>query len=333
MQKDPPLQISRMHEDILRYIYTFHFLNLEQVMRLLRYSPNSKRNCQKLLKELRDHLYLDSPRLPRAYLGNPPFVYCLSREGLNYLRDLGYDTDFRFRQIDHNQPSYSWLNHLMALNDFLICACLLPNSGYSIALETVIHEWIIKRRFNTSVEVRIKKETGGFEKKTVGVIPDAFINFRFRNNLHMPLLVELDRDSESRWKIREKVYSLLAYVDGPYAKLFEVDPDMATIAFVVADNNTHRRDLILHYIESVLKETNRLSDAEMFYVAALPSGILSPIDIFLSPLWHRPFDYEELEKAEANARFPGQVLLLSNNIPKVKVYTTPLPLIDGTLLA
>jgi len=332
MQKDEPLQIARIHEEILRDIYTFHFLNLEEVMRLLRYSPNSKRNCQKLLKQLRDHSYLDSPRLPRSYLGNPPFVYTLSREGLNYLRDLGYDTDFRFRPIDHKQPSYSWLSHMTSLNDFLICACLLSDTGYSIAVETLIHEWIIKRRFNVSVEVRIKKETGGFEKRTVGVIPDAFINFRFRSNLHMPLLVEMDLASESKWKIREKVYALLAYVDGLYAKLFEVDPDTATIAFVVPDNNTHRRDLLLHYIESVLKETNRLSDAEMFYVAALPQGVLNPIDVFLTPLWHRPFEFEELDKSEANARFPNQVLLSSYTFPKVKVYTAPLPLIVGSLL-
>ncbi len=326
-----PLPISRMHDAILGDIYTFHFLNLEQVMLLRGYGPKSKRNCQKLLKQLTDISFLDHPRLPRASLGNPPFVYTLTRDSLNYLKDLGYDTDFRFRPIDHKQPSYSWLNHMMRLNDFLICATLLPNIEPSIAVETLYHEWLIRHRFPASVEVRIKKEYGGVEKKHEGVIPDSFINFRLPRNRHMPIIVELDNGSESRWKIREKVYALLAYIDGPYTKLFGTN--LVTICFVVPDNNTHRRDLLLHYIESVLEEKNLCDVADTFRACTLPTGVLSPRDVFLTPLWHRPFDFEEIDKAEANARFLGKVLLSSHDASKVKVYSRSLPLIDGDLLA
>jgi hypothetical protein len=318
------LVISRMHDAILRDIYTFHYLSLDQVMRLRGYHPASASNCRKLLKQLTDVGFLDSPKLPRAYLGNPPYVYTLGRSGLNYLKDQGYDIEFRFRPNEHAQPSYSWLNHTMALNDFLICASLLEKSEPSIVLETLFHEWIIKRRFFTHVEVKTKTETGSTKEK-VGVIPDGFLNFRFLDNTHMPIIFEMDLSQESKWKIKQNLQARILYVKGPYQKLF--DTTHATVAYAVAGGDTHRRDMLLDYCEQVLNETFTKDMADTFLFCALPPGLLDPRQIFLSPLWHHPFDFELLERTEANARFPN-TRFVSCGDGYVKRYHKPLVLLE-----
>lgn len=163
-----------------------------------------------------------------------------------------------------------------------------------------------KKWYSARVSITVV-EQGQKKIKTVKVVPDAWLDIRLPDGTHMPVVFELDRGSESKWKIQEKVQALLRYVQGPYKDLF--DTPYATIAFGTPAGE-HRRDMLLGYCEQALDEIQERRHADVFRFAALPAGETGPTRLALSPLWHRPF------------AFVGS--------GKQKAYTTPLPLVESS---
>lgn len=100
-----PLVVSSASDTFLKGLYSFPYLTVMQVMRLLKYSPHSLTRAQALLKTLTDHQYVHRPKLPHTVTGKAPYVYRLDRLGFAYVRDYGFDTNFRYRPSEHEQPS------------------------------------------------------------------------------------------------------------------------------------------------------------------------------------------------------------------------------------
>jgi hypothetical protein len=236
----------------------------------------------------------------------------LGKQSLKYLDSCGFDIDFRFREWEHKQYSFPDWPHEKRLSDFLICATHLENFVPQFHLEVITHEWLIRRYYHATVEIKVQRGTKHMTT-SVGVIPDAFFCFVRSDGVRFPVLFEMVRQFASKKRIKEKILALLAYVRGPYRKLF--DMPYVTIAFAVSDNDIVRRDLLLSYCEQVLEETGQKAESiiDLFRVCSLPHGVLDPKQVFISPLWHRPFDFERVGSDDAHER---------------KVYAKPLPLLE-----
>lgn len=301
---------------ILRYLYLYHTLTVEQVMRLLAYSPKSKTRAQELFKALYDHAYVERPKPPyiktaQDYYAKAPYMHTLTKTGLHYLEGDGFDVSFRFRPGEQKALGSGWLKHLEELNDFLITASLVPKAVPGITFDPFTdlqHEWMLRRN---PVYLKVEVSQGDRSKQVIEkVIPDAWLNFGYPDGTHLPLLVEWDRGSEFREKLTRKFKALLRYTrEGYYEKRFGTS--FYTFAFIAP--TPHRRDMLLGYCEDVLTELHLAEVVkDGVRVAALPSSVTDPITAFFTPRWHRPFDYEK----SGNAR------------SRVKVYNNPLPLLD-----
>jgi len=291
--------------------YILRHLDVLQFLQVLGYSPHSISRCQGNLALLFGAGFLYRHKIPHLSTGWVPYIYCLGKRSLTYLESCGFDVDFRLREWEHRHSTYQDMPHEMRLSDFLICASLLENFSPQFHLEVITHEWLIRRYYYASVAVPVQRGTRQVNI-TVGVVPDAFLCFVRSDGVRFPILFEMVRRFASKRRIKEKILALLSYIRGPYSKLF--DERYVTVAFAVFDNNITKRNRLLEYCEQVLTEADALNMADLFRFCALPNGVLDPKQMFLHPLWHKPFDFQLVEADDAH---------------KTKTYNKPMPLLEA----
>jgi hypothetical protein len=100
----------------------------------------------------------------QAGTGNHQFPLCLLPwySWNRYLQALGYDIP-SFHPSEHTHHKPQFLNHTLAVNDFLIAASLLPSSAPDIAVVDIRHDLTLKRTSQP-------------------VIPDGWIDFRINQH-------------------------------------------------------------------------------------------------------------------------------------------------------
>jgi hypothetical protein len=280
-EQSPPKPLSPARETILRDLSRYHYLTAQQVQRL-HYASGSITYVQSMLKRLAEEEYCQRVWLPRAsQFGSAPSVYRLARKGLNLLREQGLEVERRHRPSEHVAHSYLFLNHTLAVNDFLISAELVVGNlpGYGIA--RVVHEQELKRRpFYVELD-------GGRQ----AVIPDAWLDFRVRGTYQACLALELDMGTESQKRWRRKVRALLAFANGPYQEAFATRS--LTVA-VVATSGERRLADLLGWTEEELRAAGEEQNASLFlFVACSPADVL-PSDLFFGRCWYEPYGQQPL---------------------------------------
>src|SRR5947209_7228963 len=162
------------HETILKSVYTYYYLTAKQVGRL-HYSPGSFTRVEKLLKELRDHEYVQWDFLPvKRRFGSSPAYYMLAKRGISYLRRLGSDVSILPYPSEKKELKSMFIPHTMSVNEILIAANLLPRVAPAYSLFAMRHELLLKRTMKSSV------------------IPDGWLDFR-RGNEQICFWLEVDR--------------------------------------------------------------------------------------------------------------------------------------------
>jgi len=261
---------------VLHALNRYHFLTAQQVQRL-RYSGGSLTYVQSMLKRLAEQGYCQRLWLPRATQhGSAPSVFRLATNGLNFLREQGVAVNARYRPSDHNGHSYLFLNHTLALNDFLITAELLARQRPEFSLAGFLHEQDLKRQ-PFYVDVAGERQA---------VIPDAWLDFRAGDLYQVCLAVELDMGTEEQKKWRRKVRALTAFANGPYQEAFGTTS--LTIAVVVASGERRLSEL-LTWTEAELRAAGEDQNASLFLFVACSPAQLSPDDLFFRPCWYQPF--------------------------------------------
>lgn len=271
---------------ILRNLARFHYLVARQVCRLL-YSPSSITYVQTRLKLLTEEGFCQRIWLPkRARYGSAPAVYTLARRGINYMAAAGVDVIRRYHPAEQEARSFLFLNHTIALNDFLISAELLGRWAPEFKLARLLHERELKRK-----PVYVSSDQG----RRVPVIPDAWLDFRIQDSFQVCMAVEIDRGTEEQKRWREKVARLLLYADGPYQEAFGT----RSLTFAVATTAGYWRLMeLMAWTRAELEARREQSQADLFLFAHIEPDTIDPERVFLSPIWRQPFNEEPIALLE-----------------------------------
>jgi hypothetical protein len=255
--------LTTADETILQQFTIYPYLTGEQVTRLL-YRSGSARYVSAKLKLLTEAKFLH--RLERETI-NFPYVYSLGIRGTRYLQALGFDLP-TLHPSEHTRHKPQFLNHTLAVNDFLIAATTLPSSTPSIAVVDIRHDLILKRTSQP-------------------VIPDGWIDFRIREHTQVCIWLEMDMGTMDQKPFRKKVAALIEYAKSGYTQAFGT-PSL-TIAF--ATPKGHYRTQIIHsWIQQELTTIHAAQSADVFRILCIPEKQVCPEQVFLSPICLRPFD-------------------------------------------
>lgn len=254
--------LTKAEEKILTQFTTYPYLTGEQLTTLL-YSRGSARYVSARLKTLTDTKFLH--RLERETI-NFPYVYCLGIRGIRYLKSLGFDIPV-FHPSEHTRHKPQFLNHTLAVNDFLIAASILPSTTPEIAVQDIKHDLTLKRTQKP-------------------VIPDGWIDFRINTHTQVCIWLEMDMGTMDQKPLRKKVSGVLDYAANGYAKDFGT-PSL-TIAF--ATLTERRAQTLTTWIQQELTTHHTEQHADLFRILCIPERNVCPERIFLSPICVRPFE-------------------------------------------
>jgi len=262
--------LSTRDSDILEAVYTFHYLTVPQLTRLI-YGTKSDHFTNEQVKRLTEAGYLYRFPLPDSKRGNKQLIATLDSKGIKHLKETGKDGLY-FRPGD-TPPSILHLQHELAVNDFLISASLLPKCEPAITLHGLKTGWQLS---HTPLKVSVRGEK-------ISVVGDGFLDFRYlvgNDTYQTAVWLELDRNSEYSKQLKRKVRGLVtALMSKHAADLFGTD--LFTIAFVTMSDA--RLQAIRTYVMEVLTEMERMQYASMFLFTSLSQEV-EP-NIFISPMW------------------------------------------------
>lgn len=279
LKKEPAAAPSIVPADdgILRALLRYHYLSNQQVCRLL-YSKGSLTYVQAKMKRLTDVGLCQRLWLPRpAQHGSAPSVYTLGRKGLNRLKSLGVDVNWRYRPSEQREHSYLFLAHTLAVNDVLIAAELLCREQPRFAFGGMRHERDLKRQ-------PVYVECGG--GRHTAVVPDAWLDLRVDGSYQVCLVLELDRGTEEQKAWRRKVQGILAYANGPYQEFFETRS--LTVAVITTSGDKRLLDLI-RWTEGEMAAMHEERQGDLFVFTSLRPESAEPAEVFLAPRWYQPF--------------------------------------------
>jgi len=275
-------KISGVEAQFLQSLYDYGYLTVKQLVRL-HYSPTVVNYAREQLTKLEKKDYIMHTFLSRhTQAGRSPSVYTLANNGIKYLEQTGLDAPSRFRPSEVSDLSYDYLEHTLAINDFLICAALLEKEAPDYPLLEFRHERLLKKEpvYITS------------QGKKIGVILDSWLKFQLPTGNTLAIGLELDRGTRDVSSFKRKLRHLLAFINGPYQQHFHTQH--ITIAFAArckTPDQTSRRATVLHqWTQEVLTEENREDDNIYFFFCALPQENISPTWLFREPSWIMPFD-------------------------------------------
>lgn len=268
------MHVNFPEDRLLRIFVTLPVLTIAQMTRLL-YSSGSSRYVSALLKQLTDNHYLTRQALPSTLrVGSVPYVYSLAQRGRSYLVGLGYDLSGRYVVRQTGSRSYPFLAHTLAITDVLIAAMLLPKYNNSLTVADVRHD------------VTLKGLLHGY------VVPDGFMDIRIRDSLQHCFFLELDRGTESKRQLRQKILGLLRLIQpapgtgqSVYEQIFATTS--LTICYAIVAQPEKRLTDMIRWTDEVLTETGNTRERDLFRFVRIPEGPLDPVWFFLTPIWRR----------------------------------------------
>jgi len=285
-----PYEPTAVDFEILQLVKAFHFLTVNQIMRLRGLSKNSLSTEQPRLKKLADNEYLDRRKLPYTTSGNKEFVYSLATHGVNYLKDAGLIDSSRFRRDILLNVKFPHLDHALALNNFLIAASLLEKAVPYISLVETRHDLDLKK---TPVRVTVERRMpyGDRIDEKITVIPDGWLDFRMPVlDLRKCIVVELDRGTTSIAPFKEKLRALYGYaVSLEYQELFGTD--LCVVAYATTAG-TQRLQQMIEWCEQELEQQRLEHEAILYRFTSIPDGELDPKRVFCDEVWYKPFESE-----------------------------------------
>jgi hypothetical protein len=252
--------LNQADENILHSFILYPYLTIDQITRL-HYKKGSATYVSTKLKTLAYQKYLFRPHRLSATI---PYVYCLGIRGVRFLRTQGVDV--AFHPSEHESLSYPFLQHTLAVNEFLLAASQLPRFNPSLTLFEMKHDATLKRMLK-------------------GVIPDGWMDFRI-GRTQQCIWLELDRGTMEQKRFRRKIANLLAFAMHGYEEVFGT-PSL-TIAFATTAGE-HRLKNIIKWTQQELTARKKTEEADLFRFTTVPTHELDPTWLFCQPIWYCPF--------------------------------------------
>jgi len=256
-------RLSQADEAILHSFILYPYLTIDQITRL-HYARGSATYVSTKLKTLLEHKYLFRPNRLSATM---PYIYCLGIRGVRFLRIQGVDVSFH--PSEHETMSYPFLQHTLAVNEFLLAASLLPRANPSLTLFAIKHDFTLKRTMR-------------------GVVPDGWMDFRMGRHQQC-IWLELDRGTMEQKRFRRKISNLLAFAMHGYEEAFGT-PSL-TIAFATTAGETRLKNIV-KWTQQELTAQQKTEEADLFRFTTVPTQELDPTWLFCKPIWNCPFATE-----------------------------------------
>jgi hypothetical protein len=283
------LALSVRDESILQALAAYQFLTAEQLA-VLRYRPGSLAYARSALRLLALKGCASRRRYPEVGPGGSPWVYTLTRAGVRHLASGGYShLVASFHPPVEKEYSHLFLRHSLAITDVLIAATILTRRLPDLELAEIRHERTLRQR---PVRVAVHDPGGSavWSGHTVAVIPDAWLDWRFKKTLRLCVALEVDRGTEGPTAFQRKLSALLAFSRGPYQRAFHASSLTVAIATTAGAQRAAR---LIRWCEEILRELRAEHESDLFLVATLPPtrhgyGV-DPSTLFLKPIWRRPF--------------------------------------------
>ena len=246
---------------IFQALYTFPYLTADRVTSLL-FSPGSLQGVRQHLKELSD-----TNLVHREYLfsqvRSKEYVYWLATSGRRKLRGLSSHYDFSAwkepKQMGRFLSSPHFTHH-MTTTDLLIACLGIPD----LTILEAIHYFHIRL------------------SATAPVLPDGVIKLLLPDGTEHTMLLEVDLNTESDERIKEKIVTYLPYIArGGFANDYGI-ADVPTIILYTPEEK--RRDKLLSLLEKSLLDRYEPAKCSWFRVGA---GSISP-ELFFDSIWITP---------------------------------------------
>lgn len=273
--------ITPVHALLLHDLNTLQRATAEQLTRL-NYKMGMLTTVKERLKDLSEAGYVLPLSHPSIRL---PYMYALSRKGLNYLQKQGVDVREYFRpsQEEDTAKNFLFREHMLAISDVFIHALLFVKAQPTYRIEAMLHDRYFKNR-------PIKATYKGVTKT---LVPDAYLEFIHTRETGkeetIPVLLELDRGTEDQKFFRKRIRAYIGFLHSrEFEKLFGVQN--ITIAFVTTKDHNRIKQM-RDWTRKELAQTNEpqwLSD--LFLFTALPEKMdaIEPSQLFLDSVWYIP---------------------------------------------
>ncbi len=276
---------SVFEQELLILLYQFHYLKIQQIVKLLQ-KETVINYVRSKMRKLINMGFVETQFLPRTtQAGRTPMIYSLSAKGTRFLAE---EKNLQ-PQTANGVKKHGFLTHTLQVNDTIIAAILLTKQEPRLTLFDWHHERVLKQH-----PILVGKNQ---QKKYV--VPDGFLHFILSppfGKYHEPLgiVFEIDRNTEDRYMIQEKISNYVAFAYGPYQQAFHLES--LTIAFVVTEGGQKRLQQLLTWTEHALK--NNQQDGELFLFAARDPGNIDPVALFCSKIWQQPCNNQLLALIE-----------------------------------
>ncbi len=260
-------RLIRGSDELPLGLWQLYFTTAEQLGRPF-YSPKAITYVKEMLKTLEDNGFVRHGIIPTLTSGTP-FYYMIGREGVRYLRRIGYEEAYLPDMPKADYPGH--YKHQFELNDLVASGVSVPSNAKQFYVHRLIPEHVMKR------DPRLE------------LTPDGFLDFGVRSTeLKRGILLEYDRDSEKRVKFQQKIR---AYIEFLHHEAYREEPfrtQSIIVAFCTPDDLT-RRDEMRQWTYQELYKTG--ASAEVCYAFKFAS-IAKPFgsDIWLEPIWYTSFD-------------------------------------------
>lgn len=282
-----PLVVTPVYDLLLHDLNTLQRATAEQLTRL-NYRRGMLTTVKARLKDLTEAGFVLPLFHPSIKL---PYVYCLSRKGLQYLAGLGIDVRDYFRPSEEKETERNFLfrEHMLSISDVLIHAMLFVRAAPAFRLERLLHERFFKNHPIKATYVRNNKE------ETRTLVPDSYLEFihtkESGKEVKIPVLLELDRGTEEQKFFRRR---LRAYIVFLKSRAFETvfNAKSMTVAFATTKDH-HRLTKMREWARQELSLTHEPKWlADLFLFTSLPERIeeIEPRQLFLDPVWYTPAD-------------------------------------------
>lgn len=219
------LPISSRKRDILLLLYRFRFLHSKQLQFLLSQKAHSRMRIW--LTELKELGFIGSMYIPTTIQGRLPTIYYLEKNGLSCIRSIETNRSFTRMLWRDNIPRFSLLQHSLAAADL------------SIAIAKHCKETKIFYSLHTKAELSTITNHPFIQ-------PDLFLKLTQK-----AYFLELDRETESEYKIGIKIKNYLRFYSGNSWHNFQKSlyPGIIFVSL-----SPHRQMILQELCEQILKQ-------------------------------------------------------------------------------
>ncbi len=282
-QRDPNAFRFRLTErdlEILRAVKKYHYLNVNLIHKLLFPPETSKQVCSRRVKKLYHAGYLNRV-LPyhQGTSGSAACAYCLDRQGITLLQELGEDVKL-YNRASQKNPLF--LNHAIAVSEFGIIMEQALAQHPQFYLHHIVFDFEVKTHLDQAIGLDrfrlYSKLVHPLTNQSYVCYPDILLVIRRRGvpqHSGKLILVEIDRGTMGPGALRDKVMGYSLYHQQGVFKKFGKFSSFRVLFQTASPKR----------VEALRQAFTDLQDCDLIWVTDLGQVRAHEADILTAPIW------------------------------------------------